>query len=94
MTFCIVSSAVLDMSQQGYDDKDPYGHPRIPFRGHYDRRRCDRRRQWAEEFSSSNLKHMGEWWVGEGEDDSCSCLRLKGNIENPIGKKTQQFVFI
>lgn len=68
-----------------YDDKDPYGHPRIPFRGYYDVQRCDKRREWAESFASCTLTHTGQWWLNEGEDDSCSCLKLKGNIENPIG---------
>ncbi len=68
-----------------YNDRDPYGHPRIPFRGYYDAERCVLRREWAERFTSSSLKHTGQWWVDEGADDSCSCLKLKGNIENPIG---------
>ncbi len=68
-----------------YNDRDPYGHPRIPFRGYYDAERCKLRREWAERFTSSSLKHTGQWWSGEGSDDSCSCLKLKGNIENPIG---------
>lgn len=68
-----------------YDDRDQYGHPRIPFRGYYDVHRCNQRRHWAEQFASCSLKHTGEWWSNEGEDDSCSCLKLKGNIENPIG---------
>lgn len=67
------------------DDKDPYGHPRIPYRGLYDREHCDLRRGWVEQFTSCNLKQVGQWWDGEGEEDSRSCLRLKGNIENPIG---------
>ena len=68
-----------------YDDKDQYGHPKIPFRGYFDVDRCNQRRHWAEQFASCSLKHTGEWWRNEGEDDSCSCLNLKGNIENPIG---------
>lgn len=67
------------------EEKDPYGHPRIPYRGHYDRERCDLRRRWVEQFTSSDLAHVGQWWEGEGKDDSSSCLKLKGNIENPIG---------
>lgn len=68
-----------------YDDRDPYGHPKIPFRGYYDLQKCNQRRQWAEQFASCSLTHTGEWWNDEGKDDSCSCLKLKGNIENPIG---------
>ena len=67
------------------DDKDPYGHPRIPYRGHYDRDHCDQRRDWVERFTSCSLEQVGQWWEGEGEDDSRSCIKLKGNIENPIG---------
>jgi hydroxymethylglutaryl-CoA reductase len=67
------------------DDKDQYGHPRIPYRGHYDRERCDLRRGWVERFASCSLREAGRWWDGEGEADSRSCQRLKGNIENPIG---------
>lgn len=67
------------------DDIDPYGHPRIPLRGYYDVGRCDQRREWAERFASCSLNHIGQWWEGEGRDDSCSCLALKGNIENVIG---------
>ncbi len=66
-------------------DFDSYGHPRVPYRGYYDRRHCDERRAWAEKFSSCSLKHCGQWWPNEGNDDSCSCSKLKGNIENPIG---------
>ena len=68
-----------------FDDVDPYGHPRIPLRGHYDTESCNRRRDWAENFASCSLHHTGQWWESEGTDDSCSCLRLKGNVENVIG---------
>lgn len=64
---------------------DPYGHPRIPLRGYYDVQRCNQRREWAEKFASCSLRHTGQWWEHEGKDDSCSCLKLKGNIENVIG---------
>ena len=67
------------------DDKDPYRHPRIPLRGYYDVICCNQRREWAENFASCSLHHTGQWWEGEGKDDSCSCLKLKGNIENVIG---------
>ena len=67
------------------DDRDPYGHPRVPYRGHYDRRHCDLRRDWVEQFTSCSLEQVGGWWDREGEEDSRSCSRLKGNIENPIG---------
>lgn len=80
------SQARIAMAVEKYlDDKDPYGHPRIPYRGHYDREHCDLRRGWVEQFTSCSLKQVGQWWDGEGEEDSRSCLRLKGNIENPIG---------
>ena len=67
------------------DDKDAYGHPCVPHRGHYDREHCDLRRHWVERFTSSRLEQVGQWWEGEGEQDSRSCLKLRGNIENPIG---------
>ena len=38
-----------------------------------------------ERFTSSSLREVGQWWEGEGKDDSRSCLKLKGNIESPIG---------
>ena len=67
------------------DDIDPYGHPRVPLRGYYDAECCNRRRNWAEKFASCSLQHTGQWWENEGKDDSCSCLKLKGNAENVIG---------
>ena len=74
------------MSETELDsDKDPYGHPRIPLRGLYDINSCNLRRQWAEKFANCTLDQVGTWWPNEGRDDSCSCLKLKGNIENPIG---------
>lgn len=71
--------------KENVDDVDQFGHPRIPYRGHYDRGHCDSRRKWAEKFGSCSLKQCGQWWENEGTSDSCSCLKLKGNIENPIG---------
>lgn len=68
-----------------WNSVDPYGHPRVPFRGYYDRVSCNKRRQWVEEFASCSLAHTGQWWSNEGSDDTCSCLNLKGNIESPIG---------
>lgn len=73
------------MNLKPLDDRDPYGHPRIPLRGYYDVQRCNQRRRWAERFASCSLHYSGQWWEGEGKDDSCSCLQLKGNIENVIG---------
>lgn len=67
------------------NDVDPYGHPRIPYRGYYDVERCALRREWAERFASCSLAETGRWWENEGKDDSRSCLKLKGNIESPIG---------
>lgn len=66
-------------------DIDAFGHPKIPYRGFYDKEHCDKRRAWAESFGSCSLEHCGQWWTGEGSNDSCSCMKLKGNIENPIG---------
>ena len=65
------------------EEKDPYGHPRIPFRGLYDPRHCHLRKKWAERFASCSLEHTGEWWAKQGETSSPSYL--KGNIENVIG---------
>ena len=73
------------MGIEFYDDKDQFGNPRIPFRGHYEREYCDRRRAWAEKFANCSLEQCGQWWHNEGTDDSSSCKKLKGNIENPIG---------
>ena len=67
------------------DDVDAFGHPRIPLRGHYEVHKCDARREWVEEFTGASLPHLGQWWTGEGTDDSCSTLKLKGNAENVIG---------
>lgn len=67
------------------DDVDAFKHPRIPYRGYYDKKYCDSRRKWAERFGSGSLEHCGQWWHNEGSDDSNSCTSLKGNIENPIG---------
>lgn len=64
---------------------DPFGRPRIPYRGYYDRGHCDARRAWAEKFSACSLEQCGQWWLGEGTKDSCSCTKLKGNVENVIG---------
>ena len=66
-------------------DVDPYGHPRIPYRGYYDAGRCALRREWAERFASCSLAETGRWWEDEGGEDSRSCLKLKGNIENLVG---------
>ena len=68
-----------------FDDIDPFGHPRVPFRGHFEVGKCDLRRQWVESFTDTSLSHVGQWWEGEGNDESCSTLKLKGNIESPIG---------
>jgi hydroxymethylglutaryl-CoA reductase len=67
------------------DSVDPFGHPRIPYRGHYDRVHCDKRRSWLERFGGCSLEHCGQWWLSEGSSDACSCIKLKGNIENAIG---------
>lgn len=67
------------------DSLDPFGHPRIPHRGYYDRKSCDARRAWVERFHSCSLEECGHWWSNVGKDDSCSCENLKGNLENPIG---------
>ena len=74
-----------DTSKTEIDDVDSYGLPRIPFRGYYDVKRCDERRHWVEKFTSTNLRHVGEWWADEGKEDSCSTTKLKGNAENVIG---------
>ena len=72
------------MSEESLDT-DPCGHPRIPHRGLYDVSSCNLRRKWAEKFGNCTLDQVGTWWLNEGRDDSCSCLKLKGNVENPIG---------
>lgn len=49
------------------EEKDQYGHPRIPHRGHYELDKCNQRRLWAEKFTSSSLETVGEWWSREGK---------------------------
>jgi hypothetical protein len=49
------------------DEKDQYGHPRVPYRGHYDKDHCIRRRKWAERFSTCSLKEVGNWWAEKGQ---------------------------
>ncbi len=75
----------MTSEQKFFDDKDQFGNPKIPFRGYYDREHCDKRRQWVENFANCSLEQCGQWWLNEGSNDSCSCVRLKGNVENPIG---------
>ena len=48
-------------------------------------KRCDERRHWVEKFTSTDLRHVGEWWADEGKEDGCSTTQLKGNAENVIG---------
>lgn len=48
-------------------DSDPYGHPRVPYRGYYDKESCIKRRKWAEQFSLTSLECTGEWWTNEGK---------------------------
>ncbi|KJE95848.1 hydroxymethylglutaryl-coenzyme A reductase [Capsaspora owczarzaki ATCC 30864] len=74
------------------NDQDPFGHPRVPFRGYYEREKCDARRGWVEKFTNTKLQHTGKWWDsgapagGSGAmDESTNTLKLKGNIEAPIG---------
>ena len=67
------------------DEVDQFSHPKIPYCDHDDKQLCDCRLKWAEKFGSCSLKHCGQWWLNEGTYDSCSCMKLKDNIENPIG---------
>ena len=73
------------MSKVGLDEVDAFDHPRIPYRGYYDRGHCDSRRAWVERFSGCSLEQCGQWWLKEGSSDSCSCTKLKGNVENVVG---------
>ena len=83
-SLCGASTSTMSESSTK-EEVDAYGHPRIPHRGYYERGRCDLRRRWVEKFASSSLTQLGQWWKDEGTEDSRSCLKLKGNIENPIG---------
>lgn len=74
--------AIATMSDSSLD---PFGHPRVPYRGYYDKKHCDDRRAWAEQFAHCSLEQCGQWWLKEGSKDSCSCTKLKGNVENVIG---------
>lgn len=76
---------VANAPRMSEESVDPFGHPRIPYRGYYDRRHCDDRRAWAEKFAGSSLEQCGQWWLREGTNDSYSCTKLKGNLENVIG---------
>lgn len=79
------SSSDDEVQSKNQFDVDQFGHPRVPYRGHYDAQHCNDRRAWAERFGSCSLEHCGQWWLNEGANESCSCISLKGNIENPIG---------
>ena len=65
-------------------DRDAYGHPRLPLRGHYQTEECDARRRWVEKLSQTSLPHTGQWWLENG-DPFAATTRLRGNIENVIG---------
>jgi NADP-dependent 3-hydroxy-3-methylglutaryl-CoA reductase len=65
---------------------DGFGHPRIPFRGHYEMEKNDLRRRWAESFAGGkSLQFVSDWWNVDGRDVSSSMTQLRGNLENPIG---------
>eukprot|EP00118_Oscarella_pearsei_P018421 m.188728 g.188728 ORF g.188728 m.188728 type:complete len:304 (+) comp39393_c1_seq20:87-998(+) len=78
-------------SSPSCDAVDAYGHPRIPFRGHYDREKCDKRRSWAESFTGKKLGFLSDWWAEDKETDASllpcdrALTQLRGNVENPIG---------
>jgi len=81
----IVSTQRCDFDSDSDHEKEPDELPRIPLRGYYDIKSCNKRRQWVEKFTSTNLTHLSEWWAKEGSDNSCSTAKLKGNAENVIG---------
>lgn len=64
---------------------DPFGHPRVPLRGYYEREKCNQRREWVEKFTNTKLTQTGKWWDDKEQDESTNTLKLKGNIEAPIG---------
>jgi hypothetical protein len=67
------------------DTPDAFGHPRIPYRGHYTRPTADLRREWVEKFTGVSLNEIGQWWDQEGEAPGKSVEKIKNNIEGPIG---------
>ena len=81
----IVSTQLCSFSSDNNHEVELDGPPRIPLRGYYDVKSCNKRRQWVERFTSAKLTHLGEWWAKEGSDISCSTAKLKGNAENVIG---------
>lgn len=68
---------------------DGFGHPRIPFRGYYEKEKNDLRRRWAEKFAGGkSLEFVSDWWSVDGRESllvSRSMTQLRGNLENPIG---------
>ena len=67
-------------------DRDSFGHPCLPvhLRGQYDVDKCDERRRWSERVSNTSLKHIGQWWQKDDQDQVDSGM-LRGNAENIIG---------
>ena len=62
------------------DDRDQYGHPRIPHRGYYEKQYCDERRRWAEKFCTCELKHVGQWWRDEGRFYNCTLQLIQISV--------------
>ena len=74
-------------------EKDKFGHPRLPHRGHFEEDKCGERREWASKFTGAKLDYIGDWWPVNGRrtkevEDKLPTSMLKGNIENPIGVLT------
>ena len=56
----------------------------IPYRGSYKLEDCENRRKWVEQFTSTSLSNVGQWWDPR-TSQGYSTENLTGNIENPIG---------
>ncbi|XP_065178598.1 3-hydroxy-3-methylglutaryl-coenzyme A reductase 1-like [Sycon ciliatum] len=74
-------------------ERDKFGHPRLPHRGHFEEDKSNARREWCSKFTGTTLDYIGDWWPVDGKrDDNASTqlptTLLKGNIENPIGMLT------
>ena len=64
------------------------GQPPIPFTDHCDTCCYAGKKRRAEKFTSNSLEHTEQCCKNEGENDSCSFLKLSKRdiaIENPVG---------
>lgn len=61
----------LNNLEDAEDDQGPVivSSDKIPFRNQYSRRMCDLRRNWVEQYSKTELKHVSKWWGNGVKDD-------------------------